>query len=273
MQLLNAIRPFKVAIMNSSSTAPFVKGLQEILGGLDSPNGISATRLEELLRNNIFSLTGFTLDRQSDAAEFIVKLFNRLDSDSVNAGGDPQATQCFLFEIHETVQAISNPNLFRNLAAVRGNSLTIPLQRNFVDSLRSLGKAELTGDNQVSIGGSLVDAIVYHRIKNPPPFLLVMLNRFGCHNGSVSKDNAPMPIPMRFDFPEEIMLHPKAVSCELVGGIVHCGTAERGHYVAYIRISGRFLRFSDTWVEIVTDVEVLESLEKGAYVVAYERSN
>jgi ubiquitin C-terminal hydrolase len=63
----------------------------------------------------------------------------------------------------------------------------------------------------------------------------------------------------------------KSVKYQLIGGVVHFGSTEGGHYIAYIRTKGGFLEFNDSFVQKLTDEQALEKLKGGAYVLAYRR--
>ena len=58
-----------------------------------------------------------------------------------------------------------------------------------------------------------------------------------------------------------------ASSMRLYGVVEHEGTFSGGHYIAYVRLEGRWYRMSDSFVSEVTEAEVLK---KQAFMLFYE---
>ena len=56
-------------------------------------------------------------------------------------------------------------------------------------------------------------------------------------------------------------------SMRLYGVVEHEGTFSGGHYIAYVRLEGRWYRMSDSFVSEVTEAEVLK---KQAFMLFYE---
>jgi ubiquitin C-terminal hydrolase len=293
MQLLNAIRPFRRTIMNSTSKHPLVLGFQELFNGINSSDWTSREeskgKLEKLWNGkilpNVISLQSSSLRIQEDVAPFMLGCFDALDGDGKGRkGAEEQATKCFQHEKFTKIQEKANRNVHRTALELEF-FFPLPLATQpekkeisgeFMSAFRDFGAEEkLTGSRQwENPSGEKVDAIAYRRIKDPPPVLLVQLMRFSSNHGDeLQKNCRPMSIPLEFNFPQEIMEHPKPVKYKLIGGLYHSGTLHSGHYIAYITTKDGFLEFNDDQVRQLSTSEGLNALRVGAYVVAYERQN
>jgi hypothetical protein len=298
LQLLNAIGPFKRAIMDSSSTHPVVVGLREIFEGINGPGWLSRDQLEKILRDKLLvggNLKRFTFHEQKDAQEFIRELFSVLSWWQGIPGAEEEATKCFQYQCVEITREKANPFRYNlhpyplqfwcytyapefwwNLKIERYPE-TEEVSNEFMETLRRWGKSEermkpkavRKGDTDVH--NDSIEVISCKQVRTVPKVLLVKLGRHYQDHGNVGKINRPIFMPLEFDFPQEIMENPGEVKYKLIGGLCHSGTAHSGHYIAYITTKDGFIEFNDTSVRRLSTEEGLEKLKKGAYVVAYER--
>jgi ubiquitin C-terminal hydrolase len=58
---------------------------------------------------------------------------------------------------------------------------------------------------------------------------------------------------------------------KLIGDIVYSGTADKGHYVAYVKNENDFQEFDVNEKKQLDDEATLEKLKAGACMLAYER--
>jgi hypothetical protein len=294
MQLFNAIPEFKKAIMDSSSSHPLVVGFKEIFKDLNSPGGIPRDQLKNSLSKIFAALnnargTSFALNSQDDACLLIKSCLcllggaNYEETSSGCAGAiDEETLKCFRFQWRSVTKGKDDPSnqetyyYYRKWALV----LDLPISQTpvrkensgeFMKALESLKQREET---RKKINKVEVDAICCKQIIDPPPVLLVKIMRLGqSSSGSLIKIDHPMTIPLGFEVPGEIVADSDPANYELIGGVVHSGTVNGGHYIAYIRTKGGFFEFNDSYVQKLTNEQGLEILKRGAYVLAYRRKN
>jgi hypothetical protein len=294
LQLFNAIKPFREAIMKmkSPSALPFVLGLQEVFKGINSRTGVANDRLRELLTRKILpSITiggrGFRQESHKDEKD---SFFNLTDHEDIHEFMEgcfymldgiediKQVTKSFHCECTNIIREKANPANILNSESVSDLFLRLQINSNgFMQALQDWGVVgELTGANQYEKSDGLkFDAIKYERIVNPPSVFLVQLSRFSydLSSGASVKIDDPMTIPPRFKLPSEIMERPKSVESKLIGGAIHRGTTKGGHYIAYIATEDGFLEFNDETVSHRSTQEGLKALREGAYIIAYGRQD
>jgi ubiquitin C-terminal hydrolase len=111
-----------------------------------------------------------------------------------------------------------------------------------------------------------------------PPILHLHLRRFefDCTSGRIVKINT------RFEFPQSLDLSRivgKSAVFTLYGVLVHSGSARGGHYFAYLRIGGSWLKFNDSSVTPATQSEAVTGTVGGsdtsasAYLLVYVRQS
>lgn len=74
-----------------------------------------------------------------------------------------------------------------------------------------------------------------------PQVLAIHVNRQYMDKGKLTKNEAKVDLPERFNLPEESCSDPKGQNgaYQLRGFAVHNGTATNGHYIAYVKIKGQ----------------------------------
>jgi hypothetical protein len=292
MQLLYAIKEFREAIRNSSSEHLLVKAYQEIFEALGSPRGILKGRMENLLKqvftvlNDVKGATFFQIGRQDDAFLLIQYCFELLGGTDHFKAIDKETVKCFEFQWKLVVEEKSNP-VHKEVRRYNGRIepiekliLSLPIGPNEKDPggfMKALESLNNTREGKMQMDGSQekVDVITHRQIENPPPVLLMRIMRLSSDSlsGNLIKINNPMDIPLQFEMPKDMMATSDPVNYELIGSIVHSGTAGGGHYIAYIKTEDGFLEFSDSSVRKLNDKQALEILKSGAYVLAYRCMN
>ncbi|KMV66422.1 ubiquitin carboxyl-terminal hydrolase [Encephalitozoon cuniculi EcunIII-L] len=141
------------------------------------------------------------------------------------------------------------------------------LSSNLQESLKRYVKSEiLDGNNRYNCEKhGLVDAKKGVMFSSLPPVMFILLKRFNVdfETGNGYKIND------YFEFPDSIDMLPfldrdskrKEESDEtydLYSVIVHRGDHDEGHFYAYLKINGRWLKFNDT---VVTEAGEMEALE------------
>jgi ubiquitin C-terminal hydrolase len=282
-QLLYAIKEIREAIMNSLSEHLLVKAYQEIFEALRSSRRISGDRLGTLWERSVFpsmnaiSSEKFAIGNQSDAHEFIMKIFDVLDGDRSHIsksrrGADDQVTKCFRFKICNVFREKSNLSNYKNVEPqFPGLMLEIEPEVGGSGLTQALEKIGAREELPCEVNGRKVDAVMYGCIKDPPPVLLIHIKRLTNIFGAMKKIDRPMAVPIDLNLPPTIVFDSKSVRCRLIGGVVHFGDAGGGHYIAYIRTKGGFFEFNDSIVRKLTDEQALKILKSGARMLAYER--
>ena len=105
-------------------------------------------------------------------------------------------------------------------------------------------------------------------LQKPPPVLCLHLKRFDHFGGNMGA--ATFKIDKRIQLSKSLNLkkNGEKLTYDLRSSLGHIGTSQHcGHYHAYGEVSGRFFRFNDSTVSLVSEQEVLMS---SSYVVFYE---
>lgn len=204
---------------------------------------------------------------QMDVDEFYNLLFDRWESQIL----DNQAKQTFRgFYGGQIVQQIKSKqceHISERLEPFSAIQCDINGKNTLMESLNAYVSGEvMEGDNKYSCTscGSYVDAVKRACLKDIPDNLIFHLKRFDYDvmTGQRSKINS------RFEFPREIDMSPYHVDSlknpheqmapdafELVGVLVHSGSAETGHYYSYIQERPSTAVNGKTWVEF-NDLDV-----------------
>jgi ubiquitin C-terminal hydrolase len=152
----------------------------------------------------------------------------------------------------------------------------VPLEikgiRNVDESIESYVQSELmTGREGYKLeDGRVVDARRCTRIKTAPEFLILHLKRFAYNvaSGRRIKVNEHYEFPMALNI-TKLLREPADDRYRLKGVVLHAGNAMAGHYTSLVKISGRWLRFDDEFVEEVPEKE-FGTLTFGGHPVGYD---
>jgi hypothetical protein len=113
-----------------------------------------------------------------------------------------------------------------------------------------------------------------------PPLLVLTLKRFESEAGAMCKRTVPVSIPLTLSLAPFMPSSSSstgtsaALPYTLMSLIVHCGTLQEGHYLAYFQQRGRWWRGDDSDVTEVVDAQaMLDSVEvsQGVYMVFYSQ--
>ncbi|PLB47101.1 ubiquitin carboxyl-terminal hydrolase [Aspergillus steynii IBT 23096] len=203
---------------------------------------------------------------QMDVDEFYNLLFDRWEAQI----SDPHDKKTFRsFYGGQLVQQIKSkecPHISERLEPFSAIQCDIKGKANLEESLQAYVEGEIMqGDNKYSCTscGRHVDAVKRACLKEVPDNLIFHLKRFDFDMVSMLRSK----INDEFQFPERVDMSPFKVEYlseqdpevkedifELVGVLVHSGTAESGHYYSYIRerpaagAGGSWVEFNDSEV-------------------------
>ncbi|KAL4986994.1 hypothetical protein BDW68DRAFT_162080 [Aspergillus falconensis] len=197
---------------------------------------------------------------QMDVDEFYNLLFDRWEA-QISSPGDRKRFRSFYGgQLVQQIKSKECDHISERLEPFSAIQCDIKGKANLEESLQAYVEGEIMqGDNKYSCTscGRHVDAVKRACLKDVPDNLIFHLKRFDFDMVTMMRSK----INDEFHFPERIDMTPFTVDYlsdssrdtqqdvfELVGVLVHSGTAESGHYYSYIRerptANGR-----GTWVE------------------------
>jgi hypothetical protein len=213
---------------------------------------------------------------QQDAIEFLMLLFQSLE-----VPGNP------IFELFGGTLESSFSNVDEGFSLVKGSdhftSLGLPIlgQSCVAESLRLMGTPDLVREYRHKEGAPPIDVLHRNRITQLPPYLIVQLKRFdfSIESGRRCKIDAPYDFEFDLDFREFVGDSIPETRYQLIGVVVHQGTAETGHYLSYVRErDDEWICLNDTGVQSVK-AAVMQNDANGrtdgssAYLLFYERAD
>ncbi|PGH08928.1 ubiquitin thiolesterase [Blastomyces parvus] len=199
---------------------------------------------------------------QMDVDEFFNLLFDRWES-QIRSGDDKKLFRSFYGgQLVQQIKSKECPHISERLEPFSAIQCDIKGKAGLEDSLRAYVEGEvMQGDNKYSCTscGRHVDAVKSRAcLKDLPDNLIFHLKRFDFDVISMMRSK----INDEFQFPERLDMTPYTVEYlsnpgtpiapdifELVGVLVHSGTAESGHYYSYIRERPTPADPSASWVE------------------------
>jgi len=212
---------------------------------------------------SITQYTGEQIDVtvQMDVDEFFNLLFDRLEAQII----DPAAREVFKSmyggQLVQQIKSKECDHVSERLEPFSAVQIEIKGKSGLEDGLKAYVEGEvLQGENKYSCTGCNrhVDAVKRACIKEMPDNLIFNLKRFDYDilTGMRTKVND------EFQFPETIDMMPYTIDAlsnpdqsfppdvfELVGVIIHSGTAETGHYYSFVRQRPSSKDTKDTWVQ------------------------
>ncbi|KAH3764942.1 ubiquitin hydrolase [Pelomyxa schiedti] len=210
---------------------------------------------------------------QMDADEFFAQLFDTLDSELKKGGNEDILQKYFGGTVCHQVVSKECPHVSEREESFFTLALELKGRGTLNESLlHYIEGDQLTGDNKYFCGTcqAKVDAVKRCCLAKLPASLVIHSKRFEYDFELMRriKVNDLYEFPMKLDLEpytkEGLARREKGVSplsptsCEydLVGVLVHSGTAESGHYYSYIRerstpdgSNPKWLQFNDTYVE------------------------
>lgn len=197
---------------------------------------------------------------QMDVDEFYNLLFDRWEGQIQDAEDKKKFRSFYGGQLVQQIKSKECPHISERLEPFSAIQCEIKGNASLEDSLRAYVEGEIMqGDNKYSCTscGRHVDAVKRACLKELPDNLIFHLKRFDFDMTTMmrSKINDEFQFPERIDmtpFKVEYLSDPNASIpediFELVGVLVHSGTAESGHYYSYIR-ERPTVDSSASWVE------------------------
>ncbi|KAI4258373.1 MAG: hypothetical protein LQ352_001222 [Teloschistes flavicans] len=205
--------------------------------------------------------TAIDVSVQMDVDEFYNLLFDRWES-QISSDASKRTFRAFYGgQLVQQIKSKECEHISERLESFSAIQCDIQGKTNLAESLAAyVGGEVMEGDNKYSCTtcGTYVDAVKRACLKDIPDNLIFHLKRFDYDIMTGTR----IKINDRFDFPERIDMSPYNVdflqdaeqapapdNFELVGILVHTGTAESGHYYSYIKERPSRAQQNATWVE------------------------
>ncbi|OJJ67421.1 hypothetical protein ASPBRDRAFT_341882 [Aspergillus brasiliensis CBS 101740] len=201
---------------------------------------------------------------QMDVDEFYNLLFDRWEAQILDAESKKRFRSFYGGQLVQQIKSKECPHISERLEPFSAIQCEIKDKASLEDSLQAYVEGEIMqGDNKYSCTscGRHVDAVKRACLKDVPDNLIFHLKRFDFDMVTMLRSK----INDEFQFPEFIDMSPFKVEYlsdqtsevkedifELVGVLVHSGTAESGHYYSYIRerpasgAGGSWVEFNDS---------------------------
>ncbi|KAL2872647.1 putative ubiquitin C-terminal hydrolase [Aspergillus lucknowensis] len=201
---------------------------------------------------------------QMDVDEFYNLLFDRWEAQISNPEDRKKFRSFYGGQLVQQIKSKECPHISERLEPFSAIQCDIKGKASLQESLQAYVEGEIMqGDNKYSCTscGRHVDAVKRACLKDVPDNLIFHLKRFDFDMVSMMRSK----INDEFQFPEKIDMAPFTVQYlsdsnrdiasdvfELVGVLVHSGTAESGHYYSYVRerpmsdARGRWVEFNDS---------------------------
>jgi hypothetical protein len=97
----------------------------------------------------------------------------------------------------------------------------------------------------------------------PPKEMLIALKRFYFDNdGRRYKINSPVAVPLLLELPADAVSTRQSARYELDGFVQHRGdSADSGHYVAFLKINGKWIEYNDSQTRVLTKDQIKVALQ------------
>ncbi|EMS15643.1 ubiquitin carboxyl-terminal hydrolase, putative [Entamoeba histolytica HM-3:IMSS] len=211
---------------------------------------------------------------QHDTNDFINLLFDCIEE----ALKGSQIFDCFTCKFDDVISSLDKNVPYRKTHESESRELFLPLRMSVELSLESFFREEVfNGENMIKTDdGKYIVAIKQNKLKNAPQYLLLQLNRFSIASDHFStiKNNEEC------SFNEIINLSQYGCNQEyqLIGVIVHIGSANAGHYFSFIKNEEGWLECNDSHVCSVPFNRVKEAgigggNKSSGYIFVYSRIN
>lgn len=229
-------------------------------------NSLARSADPQNLANSIrtYEETPIDVSIQMDVDEFYNLLFDRWESQILAPEAKKQFRSFYGGQLVQQVKSKECPHISERLEIFSAIQCDIKGKSSLQESLQAYVDGEvMEGDNKYkcSTCDRHVDAVKRACLKEIPDNLIFHLKRFDFNLRTLqrSKINDHFSFPNKIDMRpykvEHLMDNPEQTSedvFELVGILVHAGTAESGHYYSFIR-ERPSTSDKDNWVEFNDD--------------------
>ncbi|KAL5612761.1 hypothetical protein BROUX41_004154 [Berkeleyomyces rouxiae] len=204
------------------------------------------------------------ISNQMDVDEFYNLLFDRFESQMMTSNERKRVRSFFGGQIVQQVKSLECEHVSERLEPFSAIQCDIKGKATLMDSLQAYVDGELLdGDNKYKCSNcdKHVNAVKRACFQDMPDNLIFHLKRFDFNLRTLQRSK----INDHFSFPRTIDMNPYTVThlsspekssepdvFELVGILVHTGTAESGHYYSYIK-DRPCLPDTDKWLEFNDD--------------------
>ncbi|ESZ91138.1 hypothetical protein SBOR_8472 [Sclerotinia borealis F-4128] len=245
---------------------------------------------------------------QMDVDEFYNLLFDRLEREKLTDDDKRKVRSFYGGKLVQQVKSKECPHISGRVEDFSAIQCDIKGKKSLEESLQAYVEGEaMEGDNKYKCEtcNRHVDAVKRACLKDVPDNLIFHLKRFDFNLRTLTRNK----INDHFAFPSSIDMRPYKVEYlmnesgeveedifELVGVLVHSGTAESGHYYSFIRErpqvdgKGNWVEFNDenvtSWDPVFMEAACYGGLEPGtvenplqfeknysAYMLFYQRSS
>ncbi|KAM0349366.1 hypothetical protein ACHAPU_003775 [Fusarium lateritium] len=205
------------------------------------------------------------IHNQMDVDEFYNLLFDRWESQLYGEGEKKMMKSFYGGQLVQQVKSKECEHISERLEPFSAIQCDIKGKNTLIESLQAyVGGEIMEGDNKYkcSMCDRHVDAVKRACLKDVPDNLIFHLKRFDFNLRTLQRSK----INDYFSFPEQVDMRPYTIEhlsdpennteediFELVGVLVHSGTAESGHYYSYIRERPSSAN-RPTWVEFNDDM-------------------
>ncbi|KAL1911221.1 hypothetical protein Sste5344_003024 [Sporothrix stenoceras] len=209
--------------------------------------------------------TPIDIHNQMDVDEFYNLLFDRWEGQLLSENDKKAFRSFFGGQIVQQVKSKECKHVSERLEPFSAIQCDIKGKASLQESLRAYVEGEIMeGDNKYNCSSCdrHVDAIKRACLKDIPDHLIFHLKRFDFNLRTLQRSK----INDHFSFPHELNMRPYTIDqlsnpdeeqpadiFELVGVLVHSGTAESGHYYSYIR-ERPTSKENESWVEFNDDM-------------------
>ncbi|OTB08655.1 hypothetical protein M426DRAFT_159173 [Hypoxylon sp. CI-4A] len=206
------------------------------------------------------------IHNQMDVDEFYSLLFDRWEAQLSSESDKKRLRSIYGGELVQQVKSKECEHISERIEPFSAIQCDIKGKAGLEESLQAYVDGEIMeGDNKYKCSDCdrHVDAVKRACLKDIPDNLIFHLKRFdfNLRNMTRNKINDYFPFPTKIDMQPYTIGHLSDPSnntepdmFELVGILVHSGTAESGHYYSYIRERPTTTSGSPSWVEFNDDV-------------------
>lgn len=195
--------------------------------------------------------------QQQDAGEFLQVLLERID------GLAPDASKMFKGKFKHVVSSPANVSVkTESYEEFLTLSLEVKGQQNMKDSFRVFLAPDHFEEYNFGDAGKL-EAFRHTKIVEAPEILIIQLKRFEYNLALQTREK----VNDRFEFPSELDIAPIKEDAsepelfDLIGIVVHSGSAESGHYFSHAKTDDGWYTFNDIQV---TQCDIRMTLENCA---------